>query len=74
MDNYISARELRRIAEVVDSAQGIWDMLVGSGNPIFVECDEFSLTVLDTNGDRLGYVRWGEDGAAFYPDMEERDA
>ena len=71
MESYLTATELRNIANVIESVEPLWDTLITSDSSILVECDELSITICDTNGLRLGYVRWSEDGPAFYPDTED---
>lgn len=67
--NYISAEELRKIADSVESLRPLWDSLIQS-NVVSLECDDLSITIYDSNGDRLGRIMWSEQGPAFYPDME----
>lgn len=70
MENWISPDELRRIADIASSCDALWEALITTKH-VGVNCDEFSFTVYDSNGSRLGYIRWADSGAAFYPDMSD---
>lgn len=67
--NFLTGKELRDIANMIDEVNGVWDILVnrntsvGFDATIVIEC-----TV--SNGDKLGEINWSEDGAVFYPSID----
>lgn len=67
--NFLTAKELRDIADMVDKVNAIWDILVNHRGAVAYDAD-LGIKVYDSNGDTLGKIDWTEDGAAFYPSEE----
>lgn len=65
--NWMSADELRAVADYCESLQPLWEALTsGPRGGISVDIDSVELRVYDANGDELGYISWGDNGPAFY--------
>lgn len=67
--NFLSVKELRNIADMIDEVNGIWDMLVNRRTDVTFDAD-FCIKCYDANGDKLGEINWSDDGAVFYPSID----
>lgn len=66
-ENWMSPDELRAIADYCESLNPLWEALTsGPKGGITIDSEGVELAVYDANGDRLGKITWGDDGAAFY--------
>lgn len=70
-ENYITPAELRRIADLCESIDPLWEVLTaGPVNGVSVETEEHNsigFSVYDANGETLGRIAWGDEKGAFYP-------
>lgn len=69
MGNYITAEELRSIADGCDALQPLWELLTEGplGGVLFETGFESPhISCGDGNGEDLGYISWGDAGPAFY--------
>lgn len=68
MDNYITPKELREIAEFCELLDAVWNRLTNVNKSVSFEAPEgIEHLVHDSNGDLLGTINWADCGAAFYP-------
>lgn len=69
--NWMSAVELRAIADFCERLDPLWDALTsGPSEVVTVDSEGIELSVYDSNGDRLGKITWADGGPAFYPARE----
>lgn len=68
MDNYMTADELRAVADYCESLQPLWDALTsGPTSGVSIDTEHIEVNVYDANGEKLGVVMWCDSGPAFYP-------
>jgi len=71
MENYLTPDELRRIAELCESLDPLWDVpTAGPVAGLSVDLgtdDHIGFNVYDESGTYLGRVSFGEEKGAFYP-------
>jgi hypothetical protein len=69
MENYITPKELRAIADYCETLTPLWEALTtGPKGGVSVDHEDAPfLEVHDANGEFLGTISWADSGAAFYP-------